>query len=133
MRVPSSRGIRGLLFGGRGCLFLLLICALLGTREAGAQAITRFTRDAGHINFVTTGGSLRNSPNTGSPCNLNSTSTQTLSGIPATRTIRKAYLYWGASGNTADTSVTLNGSAVTASRTFTRTFNNGTAFNYFGG
>jgi uncharacterized repeat protein (TIGR01451 family) len=133
MRVPSNRGIRGPRFGGRGCLFLLLICALLGTREAGAQAITRFTRDAGHINFVTTGGSLRNSPNTGSPCNLNSTSTQTLSGIPATRTIRKAYLYWGASGNTADTSVTLNGSAVTASRTFTRTFNNGTAFNYFGG
>ena len=84
MRVPSSRGIRGLSCGGRGCLFLLLICALLGTREAGAQAITRFTRDAGHINFVTTGGSLRNSPNTGSPCNLNGTSTQTLSGIPAT-------------------------------------------------
>jgi uncharacterized repeat protein (TIGR01451 family) len=111
----------------------LLAFALLGANEAGAQAITRYARDTGHINFVTTGGSLRNSPNTGSPCNVSSTSTQTLSGIPATRTIRKAYLYWGASGTNPDTSVTLNGSTVTASRTFTRTFDNGTEFDFYGG
>jgi uncharacterized repeat protein (TIGR01451 family) len=107
--------------------------ALLGVRDAGAQAITRYVRDTGNINFVTTGGSLRNAANTSSPCTVNSTSSQTLSGIPATRTVRKAYLYWGASGNSADTTVTLNGSNVTASRTFSRTFNNGTAFNFFGG
>jgi hypothetical protein len=111
----------------------LAACALLGTRDAGAQAITRFVRDTGNINFVTTGGSLRNAPNTTNACSVNTTSTQLLAGIPALRTVRKAYLYWGASGNTADTTVTLNGSNVTASRTFTRTFNNGTAFNYFGG
>ncbi len=134
MRVPSSRGIRGPRFSwGRGCLFVLAACALLGARDAGAQAITRFVRDTGNINFVTTGGSLRNAANTSNACTVNATSTQTLAGIPATRTVRKAYLYWGASGNTADTTVTLNGNNVTASRTFTRTFNNGTAFNYFGG
>jgi uncharacterized repeat protein (TIGR01451 family) len=111
----------------------LAACALLGARDAGAQAITRFARDTGNINFVTTGGSLRNAPNTSNACSVNATSTQALSGIPALRTVRKAYLYWGASGNTADTTVTLNGSNVTASRTFARTFNNGTAFNFFGG
>jgi uncharacterized repeat protein (TIGR01451 family) len=111
----------------------LAACALLGARDAGAQAITRFVRDTGNINFVTTGGSLRNAPNTSNACSVNATSTQALSGIPALRTVRKAYLYWGASGNTADTTVTLNGNNVTATRTLTRTFNNGTAFNFFGG
>jgi uncharacterized repeat protein (TIGR01451 family) len=111
----------------------LAACALLGARDAGAQTITRFVRDTGNINFVTTGGSLRSAPNVTNACTINTTSTQALSGIPASRTVRKAYLYWGASGNTADTTVTLNGNNVTASRTFTRTFNNGTAFNYFGG
>jgi uncharacterized repeat protein (TIGR01451 family) len=120
MRVPSSRGIRGLLFGGRGCLFLLLICALLGSREASAQTVARSSRETGRINFVTTGGSLRNSST--NTCNLNSTSTTALAGIPATTTIRAAWLYWGGSGGTADTSVTLNGNTVTASRTFAATY-----------
>ena len=48
------------------------------------------------------------------------------------RTIRNAYLYWGGSGTTNDTSVSLNGTTVTATRTFTRTFNNGTAYQFFG-
>ena len=57
MRVPSSRGIRGTRFSwGRGCLFVLAACALLGARDAGAQDIARFVRDTGNINFVTTGG-----------------------------------------------------------------------------
>jgi uncharacterized repeat protein (TIGR01451 family) len=110
----------------------LAACALLGARDAQAQDIGRFVRETGNINFVTTGGSLRNSPNTGNPCSVNSTSTQTLSGIPFNRTVHKAYLYWGASGNSADSSVTLNGAPVTASRTFTKTFDNGTDFNFFG-
>jgi hypothetical protein len=128
MRVPSVRGIRGL----SGCLFALLLLALFGASPAFAQTISLYKRDTGNINFVTTGGSLRSAPNVTNACSINTTSTQNLSGIPATRTIRNAYLYWGASGNTADTSVTLNGTTVTASRTFARTFNNGTAFNFFG-
>jgi len=130
MKEPSGHGIRS--FTSRGCLFALLVLALFGARDASAQAISRFTRDTGKINFVTTGGSLRNSPNTGSPCTLDSTSTQNLSGIPAGRTIRNAYLYWGGSGS-LDSTVSLNGTTVTASRTFARTFNNGTAYPFFGG
>jgi uncharacterized repeat protein (TIGR01451 family) len=131
MRVPSGRGTRG--WNARGCLYALLALVSFGAGDVQAQAITRFVRDTGNINFVTTGGSLRNSPNTGSPCAVNATSSQQLSGIPANRTIRNAYLYWGGSGNAPDTTVTLNGNNVSASRTFTRTFNNGTAFNFFGG
>ncbi|HLA70542.1 MAG TPA: hypothetical protein VK624_03460 [Steroidobacteraceae bacterium] len=130
MREPSVSGIRGL--KNRGCLFALLVLALFGANTASAQAISLYKRDTGNINFVTTGGSLRNSPNTGNACTVNTTSTQTLSGIPALRTVRNAYLYWGGSGNSADTTVTLNGTTVTASRTFARTFNNGTVFNFFG-
>jgi uncharacterized repeat protein (TIGR01451 family) len=131
MRVPSGRGTRG--WSARGCFFALLTLVSFGASDLHAQAITRFARDTGNINFVTTGGSLRNSPNTGSPCAVNTTSSQQLSGIPVGRTVRNAYLYWGGSGNTADTTVTLNGNNVTASRTFARTFNNGTVFNFFGG
>ncbi len=130
MREVSVVGTRA--FRGPGCLWALLALALFGANDAGAQAITRYVRDTGNINFTTTGGSLRSSPNTGTPCTVNPTSSQALTGIPAGRTVRNAYLYWGASGNTVDTSVTLNGTTVTASRTFQRTFNNGTAFNFFG-
>jgi len=115
----------------------LLACALFGANDAGAQAITRFVRDTGRINFVTTGGSLRAFPNDAvtntAECTMNATSSQTLSGIPAGTTIRNAYLYWGGSGSTNDPNVTLNGSAVTASRNFTRTWvNGGTNYPFFG-
>jgi uncharacterized repeat protein (TIGR01451 family) len=132
MRLPSDRGIRGL--KSRGCLFALLVLALFGANNAFAQTITRYTRDTGNINFVTTGGSLRTQNNDGDACAVTTTSTQALSGVPAGRTIRNAYLYWGGSGATADTSVTLNGTTVTASRTFARTFpNGGNNYQYFGG
>jgi uncharacterized repeat protein (TIGR01451 family) len=131
MREPFGHGIRGV--GRCGWAFALLVLALFGARDAGAQAITRFVRDTGNINFTTTGGSLRSSPNTGTPCTVNGTSAQALNGIPAGRTVRNAYLYWGASGTTPDTSVTLNGNTVTASRTFQRTFDNGTEFDFYGG
>ena len=43
-------------------------------------------------------------------------------------------MYWGGSGAAVDSSVTLNGQAVAAQRTFTATFfNGGTNFPYFGG
>src|SRR4029077_15936980 len=98
MSEPSGQGIRGrfLVSRSRGCLLALLVLAgLAGVRDAGAQAITRFVRDTGQINFVTTGGSLRNSAT--NTCTLNTTSSQALSGIPNGTTIRNAYLYWGGS------------------------------------
>ena len=119
MREPSSRGIRGAWH--RGCLLALLALAgFAGVRDAAAQTVTRSSRETGRINFVTTCGSLRNSAT--NTCNLNTTSTTALSGIPAGTTIRSAYLYWGGSGGTVDTSVTLNGTTVTAARTFTTTY-----------
>ena len=136
MREPSSHGIRGSSSkAGRGCLLALLALAgVFGARDAGADPIARYVRDTGNINFVSTGGTLRNSAT--NTCALNATSTQTLSGIPANTTIRNAYLYWGGSGATAaynDTTVTLNGTGVTASRTFARTWINGaTSYPFFG-
>jgi len=118
MREPSGHGIRGPKSGG--CLFALGILALSGASAVQAQDITRYVRDTGNINFVSTGGSLRNSDT--NTCSLNATSTTALSGIPTGTTIRNAYLYWGGSGSAADTTVTFNGSTVTASRTFAETY-----------
>ncbi len=124
-------------------LFLLLaaIAAPLAPAQSADTPITRSERFAGRVNFVTTGGSLRTQPNTGDACALSSTSTQALTGIPAGTTVLAAYLYWGASAGTTgsggtqiDNQVTLNGSSVTASRTFTATYDNaGTLLRFFGG
>ena len=116
-----------------GCAVVAL---MLGPLAAFGQqtAITRYARFTGNINFVATGGSLRTQSNTGDPCVVGASSTQALAGIPAGASIVAAYLYWGGSGASVDTSVTLNGQAVSAQRTFTATFNNeGTNFPYFGG
>lgn len=108
----------------------LLACASLA--HAQSAPIARSARFIGNINFVTTGGSLRNSAS--NACTVASSSTAALSGIPSGSTILAAYLYWGGSGGTVDSNVTLNGTATAASRTFTTTFNNaGTNFPYFGG
>jgi uncharacterized repeat protein (TIGR01451 family) len=121
---------------------LLLLCAALfdmGSAWAQSQTpIARSERFSGNINFVATGGSLRTQSNTGDACALAPTSTATLSGIPAGTSVVAAFLYWGASttgGATPaiDASVSLNGSGVTAARTFTAVFNNGgTLLPYFG-
>ncbi|MBC7983956.1 MAG: DUF11 domain-containing protein [Candidatus Obscuribacterales bacterium] len=97
---------------------LALVLLLVGANEVHAQAISRYTRETGNINYVATGGSLRAATNNTNPCSVNATSTQALTGIPVGATIRAAYLYWGGSGPTPDNNVTLNGSGVTASRTF---------------
>ena len=106
-----------------GCAVVALT---LGPLAAFGQqtAITRYARFTGNINFVATGGSLRTQSNTGDPCAVGTSSTQALAGIPAGASIVAAYLYWGGSGATVDASVTLNGQAVAAQRTFTATFNN---------
>ena len=113
----------------------MVALGLLCGRDASAQAITRFVRDTGNINFVTTGGSLRTQDNTCNSCLMGADQLAELSGIPAGTTIRNAYLYWGGSGAAGtDSSVTLNGTTVNASRTFARTWvNGGTNHPFFGG
>jgi uncharacterized repeat protein (TIGR01451 family) len=115
---------------------LLLAWLALGSLEAFAQQvpITRFARFTGNVNFVATGGSLRTESDTGNSCAVGTTSARALSGVPAGATIIAAYLYWGASGSTVDSSVTLNGNTVTASRTFQAVYDNaGTDLPFFGG
>jgi uncharacterized repeat protein (TIGR01451 family) len=118
----------------RTLAWLAVLGLLLGSSHAFAQAapITRFSRFVGNVNFVATGGSLRNNAN--NACNVANNSTAALAGVPAGSTILASYLYWGGSGGTVDANVTLNGNAIAAGRTFTTTFvNGGTNFPYFGG
>ena len=116
-------------------LFRWLVLALLATCSLQAHAqqtpISRYTRLTGNINFVATGGSLRTSAS--STCAVGATNAQALSGVPGGASIRAAYLYWGGSGDTPDSQVTLNGTVVNAGRTFQATFDNGTEFPFFGG
>lgn len=111
---------------------LIALAAIAGVAHAQSQTpITRYQRLTGNINFVVTGGSLRNSET--NTCTVQATRAAALNGIPAGATVIAAYLYWGGSGSTLDTSVTLNSSTVTASRTFTASYNNdGTLLPYFG-
>ncbi|MEZ5515180.1 MAG: hypothetical protein R3F58_15070 [Steroidobacteraceae bacterium] len=134
MIVPIGRAFRG----WQQLRTLLLACALLGAWVGAAVAqstpIARSVRITGNINFVTTGGSLRTQPDTGNSCAVSPTSSESLTGVPAGTTIRAAYLYWGGSGATVDSTVSFNGSTVNANRTFTAVFNNaGTNYPFFGG
>lgn len=110
---------------------LLLLCA--GDSWAQQTPIARSARFTGNINFVATGGSLRSQSNSSNACAVNASSTSSLSGVPAGASVLAAYLYWGGSGSTADTTVTLNGSSITATRSFTATYSQGgTDYPYFG-
>jgi uncharacterized repeat protein (TIGR01451 family) len=113
-----------------------LVLLLVGWADtAVAQTpVSLFQSYLGRVNYVATGGSLRSQPNTVNACSLNATSSNNVTGIPAAATIRNAYLYWSGSGTTVDTSVTLNGNTVNASRTFTATFPfGGNNFDFFSG
>ncbi|MFK7887836.1 MAG: hypothetical protein AB8G16_13330 [Gammaproteobacteria bacterium] len=116
---------------------LLAGLLLLTCFQAHAQtSVSLFESFAGDYDYVVIGGSLRNAPNSGAganPCSLDTTDSASLPTIPAGSSIVAAYLYWGGSGNTPDSQVTLNGSTVTADRVFTDTFVLGTTYNFFGG
>ncbi len=122
-------------------LLLLAFAADAVLAQTVDVPVSRAERFTGKINFVTTGGSLRTQPNTSNACTVGTTSAGALSGIPAGTTVVAAYLYWGGSATTSgtgatvvDASVTLNGAAVSASRTFTGRYDNGgTLFPFFGG
>ena len=114
----------------------MLLFLLLGTAvPATAQTpISLFQNFLGRVNHSATGGSLRSQPNTVNACSLNATSSNPLTGIPASATVQAAYLYWAGSGSTIDSTVALNGNSVTASRTFTARFTLGaTNYDFFSG
>ena len=61
--------------------------------------------------------SLRTSPKTGNPCAVGGSSTNPISGIPATATITAAYLYCAGSGSTVDSTDVLNGNTIARAAT----------------
>ena len=111
---------------------LVLLMAVAGAAGAQTAPIARYARFTGNVNFVATGGSLRTQSNNGDYCDVGNSSSAPLGGIPAGASIVAAYLYWGGSGTTTDSTVTFNGSSVTASRTFTTTVT-GPTRTFFGG
>lgn len=113
----------------RALAWLAVAGSLLLPATAFSQAapISRYARWSGHYDYVATGGSLRSSAS--DVCALNSSSSGTLT-VPTGATVRAAYLYWGGSGTTIDSSVRLNNTTITAQRTFTETFQ---TFSFFGG
>lgn len=142
MSCSSAIRVGGAGRGSAPCRWLSSLVALLSlggclaapAAEAQQASISRYARFTGNINFVATGGTFRTQANSGNACSVGSSSSQALAGVPAGASIVAAYLYWGGSGSTVDATVTLNGAAVTASRTFQATFSpSGTSFPYFGG
>jgi len=96
--------------------------------------LTQYRRIHSFVDSTVTGGTLRTGNNNNNPCNVTGSSTGTLSGIPGTATVVGAYLYWAGSGSTVDSQITLDGSTLTADRTFQARFVLGsTNYDFFGG
>ena len=92
--------------------------------------LTLFKQFDGDFDYVTTGGSLRTQANgnNGVACTIQaSSSNQLTSNIPATGTIRAAYLYWAHSSYVRDEQVTFEGQTVNASSVYQTTVNTGSA------
>lgn len=97
--------------------FLVISILLLCLVRVQAQTIELYAQFNGRYDFVFVGNTMNLAENgTGASCVINTSSSATLA-LNATSTIEKAYLYWAGSGN-GDFDVTLNGTALTASRTF---------------
>ena len=113
----------------------LLLAALFAALPARADtAVAQYLSYRGPVNFTGTVQTLRTKSNSGSnnsSCSVASSVSASLTGIPSGATIQSAQLYWAGSGNTVDSSVTLNGQTVKAGRTYTS--NTGDGINYFSG
>lgn len=140
LSLPQLKRTAVLLLFGIGLLFAWSV-AVADTVPA------LYNTFAGNVNFVGTQKTLRTGDNTNTTTASSlvsgattpggsSATTATLSGLPAsgTNTILAAYLYWAGSGTTPDYTVTFEGSAVTASRTYTITNTTGvTGKDFFSG
>ena len=88
-----------------------------------AQDIVLRKSFAGNLSFALTGNTMRSGTN---GCGVLTSSSATLT-IPTGSTLKAAYLYWSGSGS-PDTSVSLNGAAVSAAVSYTETGNNETYY-----
>lgn len=128
-RPASSCGLRR-----ATAIFALLALVLVSAAARAQTSISLYSNFVGRVNYEATGGSLRAAPNTSDACALNASSTAALTGIPPGSTIRAAYLYWAGSGASADSTVSLNGTTVTADRLFSDSYPfNGTSYDFFSG
>ena len=110
------------------------VCCLFAEQTTAQTPISLFSNFVGQVDYRATGNSLRSAPNTTSACTLNGSSSASITGVPAGAQIRAGYLYWAGSGSSVDTAVTLNGTGVSADRSFTDTFVfGGTDFDFFSG
>ena len=106
----------------KGLMLLSILVSILHSTTASAGTTVALSESyAGNLSFVLTAGSFRTQSNSGDHCDISTTSNNSLSGIPSSATVVKAYLYWtGSSYNgDIDTDVTLNGFSYTADRTYT--------------
>ncbi len=101
------------------CTGLVLLLCFLVTPISHAQDIVLRKSFAGNLSFALTGNTMRNGTN---GCGVLTSSSATLT-IPTGSTLKAAYLYWSGSGS-PDTSVSLNGSSVSAGVSYTETGNN---------
>ncbi|AVI49986.1 hypothetical protein C5O00_01915 [Pukyongia salina] len=97
---------------------ILLLAFLLLSSVIIAQPVTLFEQFNGRYDFTAFGNTLNTAAN---PCNILTQSSANFT-MPPGGTLVAAKLYWGGSGP-GDFNVELNGSAVTAERTFGINFN----------
>jgi uncharacterized repeat protein (TIGR01451 family) len=141
--VKSGLRLRGQ--SGKALKQWALILAVLGplfsaVPASGDTPVTLYQSFAGNINITGTGGTLRTAADPTS-CTVANNGSMTLSGLPAGATVMNAYLYWAGSGGDpqggagTDYTVTFNGTAVTADRSYTAWYNGGggNVVYFFGG
>ncbi|MBF2017581.1 MAG: DUF11 domain-containing protein [Rivularia sp. T60_A2020_040] len=117
-----------------GLFCVLTVAQLLVSQKAEAVPLSLKRTFTGYYDYVVTGGSLRTQPNSANSCSVTNSNTAPVSGIPATATIKAAYLYWAGSSNTPDNTVTFQGQSVQADTVLTDTFTlSGTTYRWFSG
>ena len=97
-------------------LFILFSCFF-----AFSQPVKLFKQYTGRYDFFVIGNTMNTAPNgTGAPCTILTQSSATLN-LNNNANIQAAFLYWSGSGTLvqADLNVQLNGTPITAQRTFT--------------
>ncbi len=106
--------------------FLILFSSFL----AYSQPVKLFKQYTGRYDFFMIGNTMNSNPNgTGAPCTI-LTQSSALLNLNANANIQAAFLYWSGSGNSsqADLNVKLNGTPITAQKTFATTGPTGLEF-----
>lgn len=110
----------------------LQLILLFSSFWAFSQPVKLFKQYTGRYDFFMIGNTMNSDPNgTGAPCSILTQSSAILNLNP-TQNVQAAFLYWSGSGspNQADLNVKLNGTPITAQKTFATT--GPTGLDFFG-